>query len=334
MPRVKTNTKSKSAPKSLTRQILLVFLIMLQLNFIIFLVVHILSQKSKSINDTDYFVIEKAKMNFPQVSKLKNFYEPKPNSKETINQNKAPQDSVATINNDSLNERFDYPVNKPKNSFRIITLGDSYTYGLYVDTKDNWTEILEDKLNYHSSCSGKKQYEVINLAVHGYDFQYSVKRYKLRGVKYKPDLVIWFIKDSLRITEKISQYAKAIEAYLKATQDTDKLNSYYSWRKAWNQVLSDYGEDRILNFQKKQLKNFNNLYPSKLVFIMGAWIPVQHQDCFASYLKLRDNTWVTRVDLLPKQRFTTDSHPNPLGHQVIAQDIYDYLIKNKLVPCN
>ena len=57
-----------------------------------------------------------------------------------------PNKGTYTINNDSLNERFNYSENKDKNTFRIITLGASYTYGLYVDTKNNWTEILEDIL--------------------------------------------------------------------------------------------------------------------------------------------------------------------------------------------
>ena len=308
-------------------------LIIIQLIIIGLLLFRLIFNYQQFFHKTEYFVIKKNSIDFVPIDNLKNFYEPKPNSIERINQNKAPQKSTATINNDALNERFDYPIEKPENTFRILTLGDSYTYGLYVNTKDNWTEILEDKLNSDDICKNEKNYEIINLAVHGYDFQYSVKRYKLRGVKYKPDLVIWFIKDSLRITEKINQYAKAIETYLRFTKDNDKLNSYYTWTKAWDQVLADYGQERILAFQNKQLKEFSNLYQGKLLFVMGAWIPTQHQNYFSNFLDLRDHTWITNIDLLPQQRFSTDSHPNPSGHRHIALELYNYLLKNKLIRC-
>jgi hypothetical protein len=103
-----------------------------------------------------------------------------------------------TINADGLNERFDYSIEKPDNTFRILTLGDSFTFGLFVDTKDNWTELLEDKLNneLRNTCNYKK-FEVINLGLSGFDIAYISKRYEDIGAKYKPDLIIFFESGSI-----------------------------------------------------------------------------------------------------------------------------------------
>ena len=101
--------------------------------------------------------------------------------------------AVYNINSDTFNERFDYEINKDDKTFRIITLGDSFTFGYIVDTKNNWTELLEDKLN-QLHCANFDKIEVINLGVVGYDIQYSVERFKLRGKKYNPDLVLWLLK--------------------------------------------------------------------------------------------------------------------------------------------
>jgi hypothetical protein len=65
-----------------------------------------------------------------------------------------------TFNQDGLNERYDYNTTKPDGIFRIITLGDSFTFGHFVDTKDNWTERLEDLLNEDNS-SGLTQFNQI-----------------------------------------------------------------------------------------------------------------------------------------------------------------------------
>ena len=58
-------------------------------------------------------------------------------------------------------------IKKNKDTFRIITLGDSFTFGMYINTKDNWTELLEDKLNSDMGCKNISMFEVINLGVGG-----------------------------------------------------------------------------------------------------------------------------------------------------------------------
>src|SRR3989344_2379017 len=170
---------------------LFIFIVIIQFVAISILVVYIFQKRNKvlgvqfnPINQNDIVVATDS-------GKLKYFYQPPSNYTERVKNTWIADEVIYTYNSDTLNERYDYQIQKPPKSFRIVTLGDSFTFGLYVNTKDNYPEKLEDKLN--SVCNNNPNVEVINLGMQGYDIEYSVERYKKRGVKYQPDLVIWFI---------------------------------------------------------------------------------------------------------------------------------------------
>ena len=133
--------------------------ICIQCVVIVFLCFHIKSKKNNtlgvSVNPINSNAIQKVSSN-----DLRYFYEPKANTVEEVHKDWLLNTPKYTINNDTLNERFNYDVQKKQGTFRIITLGDSFTFGENVDTKDNYTEQLEDLLN--SKCSLNK-FEVINL---------------------------------------------------------------------------------------------------------------------------------------------------------------------------
>ncbi len=100
-----------------------------------------------------------------------------------------------SFNKDRLHDRYDYTPDKPANTYRIITLGDSFVYGMWVNTSQNFSELLEDKLQSAPLCKNNLKFEVINLGVPGFDLIYALERYKDLGAKYNPDLVIWFMRD-------------------------------------------------------------------------------------------------------------------------------------------
>ena len=262
---------------------------------------------------------------------LKYFYEPKANTIEKVNE-WGPNKGTYTINNDSLNERFNYSENKDKNTFRIITLGASYTYGLYVDTKNNWTEILEDILN-SSGCN--KKIEVINLGVHGYDPTYEVERYKIRGIKYNPDLIIWFLSDPDTITELINEYIQKNHERLK--KQGVNINSYEPWLLAKQEIQKTYGENGIFEYQLKALKKINNLYRGEILFIVQKTEsnnkPFPYMYKFKNERVNTEIYEIVNIDDNPQLHFLTDPHPNITGHKVIAEDVYDYIKKSNIIHC-
>jgi lysophospholipase L1-like esterase len=109
-----------------------------------------------------------------------------------------------SYNTNSLGARGtrEVPYEKDKNKFRILFIGDSFTFGEDVSDKDTYPEILQNKLG--------DEYEVVNLGVHGYGLGQSYLRLKSEGIKYKPDMVILglFMPDIIRDKQKVFGYFK------------------------------------------------------------------------------------------------------------------------------
>lgn len=279
-----------------------------------------------SINTINSKIIQKT-----TTESFKYFYEPKKNTIEKVSE-WGPNKGRHTINNDSLNERFDYSIKKNKGIYRIITLGDSFTYGVYVDTVNNWTEILEEMLG-NLTCT--KKIEVINLGVYGYDPSYEVERYKIRGVKYNPDMIIWFLVDPNRISELINDHIQ--KNYEKMKKDGVNMNSYEPWEIARKYVMLTYGEDRIGKYQSDTLKKINDLYSGEIVIIFQKNEPLS--SLFPYVFNFKNDRPHTKIHEIinifnqSKLHFLKDFHPNIEGHKAIAEDVFNYLTKNNLIPC-
>jgi hypothetical protein len=75
---------------------------------------------------------------------------------------------------------------KPKDVFRILVLGDSFTVGSNVTQEETYAEVLEKLLNQYSSS----HVEVINSGVGGWDpFQYA-QYYEHYAWKFSPDMIL------------------------------------------------------------------------------------------------------------------------------------------------
>ena len=105
------------------KKLFIFFLVIIELFAVPYLILRIYNNKS-ILGKVSVNPIDKNNISFDEKNKLKSFYEPRPNSIEKINE-WSPYKGTYTINSDSLNERFDYSVDKPERTYRIITLGDS-----------------------------------------------------------------------------------------------------------------------------------------------------------------------------------------------------------------
>jgi hypothetical protein len=263
-------------------------------------------------------------------SKLKYFSEPSPNSIITDVVPWSKKKVVYTINNDSLNEVRDYKIDKSPKFFRIITLGDSYTFGQFINTSDNWAELLESKLNI-LNCKDIKGFEVINLGVEDYDIQYSLERFKLRGQKYKPDLVIWFLKndDFISINEQIKPFENKIMKDNNLSYDSPKYlfdnNMYYPIGEEAYKIFSQSNpENEVLKTQEQFLNDFTKEYSGGILFMTLNNSNAKHNKIMEDIAK-RSQTFLIKIDLdNAKYRFP-DTHPNELGSTKIADTIFDFL---------
>jgi hypothetical protein len=96
---------------------------------------------------------------------------------------------TAIINSDGF--RGDEIKTKKSNVFRIIAVGDSFTFGHGIESNDKtYPARLEQFLN-NNSANKAKNFEVINVGVKGYSPDQEYKLITKRLIKYQPDLIIW-----------------------------------------------------------------------------------------------------------------------------------------------
>ncbi len=82
----------------------------------------------------------------------------------------------------------DHTFEKPFNIFRILVLGDSQTFGHGIPKrKDTWPKKLESLLNQDTSLI---KFEVLNMAISGWNTDTQLNELFRLGFRYKPDLIL------------------------------------------------------------------------------------------------------------------------------------------------
>jgi len=81
----------------------------------------------------------------------------------------------------------EYSLKKPEGTFRIVTVGDSYTEGYGVRIEETFIKVLEGMLN---NSSGNTKYEVINYGMASYSPLLEYLLLKEKAMELDPDMVI------------------------------------------------------------------------------------------------------------------------------------------------
>ncbi len=76
---------------------------------------------------------------------------------------------------------------KPQGLYRILVLGDSVTFGLFVDDEEAYPHRLEKQLQTRDH---PRQIEVINAGINGYTPYNQFSYYVEKGAAFDPDLVV------------------------------------------------------------------------------------------------------------------------------------------------
>ncbi|HEV8666992.1 MAG TPA: SGNH/GDSL hydrolase family protein [Candidatus Paceibacterota bacterium] len=282
-----------------------------------------------------FFTLNSKNFTHNAASKYSGFIEPIASS--TISYSPSWNSEVVsdTINADSLNERFDYTAPKPADTFRIALLGDSFAFGLYMNTPQNFSELLEDALNKANSCPVIKKIELINFGVPSYDLQYEVERYRLRATKYNPDLVLWFTEagDLTQVNELLQKDSAEYVA-------TDS-NIKDSWDKVHSEYAAQISETDAIQQEISTVPEFNALYKGPL-FIFS--LPPLFGAPDSAVVKSLTGAFASRpqtfIDLTMAAPWTgqdqvqpSDAHPNQTGSVKLEEALLAYIQSHNLIPC-
>ena len=278
--------------------------------------------------------LNKKKLIFPESYELKYFYETAPGITMENPVDWLDHTPKYTINSDSLNERFEYATTVSPGVYRIITMGDSFTFGHYVNTADNWPEQLEVTLNDKLICPDIDKFEVINLGQPGYDVQYDIYRYKKRGSKYNPDLVIWLPNvarwNELKFNE-IFLCEASMSAY--AAEEIEKGDYGDCQTRAKANVLKKYNQEELVTRSRKFLHEFTGIYSKKLFLLSLS----DSAEVYKRGLKLlqKERPQIYFSDALPDLQTSgyllPDGHPSATGHAAISRAVMSELLNQKII---
>jgi lysophospholipase L1-like esterase len=279
-------------------------------------------------------------------------------------------DGDININSQGFRDK-EYKVKKDKNVFRILCLGDSSTFGFGVQLQETYHTLLENRLNKELGHSGIR-FEIINAGVTGYTSCQGLGLYKLKGFKYTPDVVTFYFGVNERIKrfylsdKQIMQHE--VPAAIKAAIENNlllKLDSYRLLRNFMVNILrigkNNIGEnfplvsrvstkdfkENILELNRLCKKNgsllllisppyskIKDLKGNLLISVDTVFCRELLENISKEYniplLNIPEMTERSPLDTTPF--FLDTVHPNQLGHRMIMERLYDYLVTNKLLP--
>jgi len=107
---------------------------------------------------------------------------------------------------------------KPSKTFRIVTVGDSFTFGHGVPFEGTWTYQLERIVDGAlAACGSGWRCDSVNAGVNGYDTRDAYVYLRKKALKYRPDLVLYgfFINDVLMgpSVDDLVERRRALERY-------------------------------------------------------------------------------------------------------------------------
>lgn len=235
----------------------------------------------------------------------------------------------------------DVLVVKKPDTFRVYSLGDSFTYGWYInDSSLAYPNVLEKELNERF---GQDKVEVINAANPGFKIKDSVERFEQEGVLFSPDIVTLGInlfdltskefrpqKPKFAILAKLRLYEATLGNLERArisrltrqeldetfSRDSKQLANFREEIEQLNALVSSTGAQLILViFPQYDPSNPNAAYTYEEFHtrIQGITSDIKVVDLQDVFQNVSDKT---QLVLNP-----TDEHPTPLAHSIAAEAI-------------
>ena len=240
----------------------------------------------------------------------------------------------------------EYLYKKPQGTKRLALLGSSYQMGSGVDNDEVFEAIAEEKMNRELTDSINKKFEIFNFAAGGYYLLQHIELINTTVFQYDMDAVAYFahtdergkvIKDFALIIKKelplkypfLENIVKesGVKPYMSMLQIKEMLTPYSDTIMKWGyiEIAKQCKKNNAIpvwvfmetTTEFVDLKEFNELkeYAESLGFVTI--------DLRDTYGKLDRNE--IRISEL-------NTHPNVLGHRLIAEKFYKELkIKKSLI---
>lgn len=247
------------------------------------------------------------------------------------------------------------PLEKPPGTFRIVGVGDSFTFGSGVRRKDTFLAELERRLN---AGGGAPRFEVLNLGVPAYDTEEEAYLLYNRGMRLHPDLVVmcFFLNDAWGGQENnaFNPPRDSLPFWRRYSRLADYVATGIARHNAQATLIRQYHlayEDRATGWKKvrhalhetKRLTDSAGV-PFVLILFPELWkLSKDHPfaDIHAKVAAFAESQGIPVLDLLPAFKghdgpelwvHPANQHPNAEAHRIAGDALYRFLVDRKLVP--
>lgn len=256
---------------------------------------------------------------------------------------------------------FYYTPEKAPGVFRIIAIGDSFTFGGKMHFDDSYSKRLERMLNLNDH---QRKIEVLNWGVPGYSSLHEVELVKDAVNQFNPDLIIVQITlndaelQPYRVTHKyqnqrgkvilknrLLKYWTSLRYIIKRLYYTNLNREYVTYHTAAFEDPTSWAGFSGAFEQMKRLLSSRNIPMLAVLFPMMSHPFDEAYPFHSAHKKIGDEMaaqGIAFVDLFPdfegrdpsrlQVEPGSDAHPNEIAHRLAADRIYTTLRGLKMLP--
>jgi hypothetical protein len=240
------------------------------------------------------------------------------------------------LNSRGMRESREYQTEKDPSTLRIVGIGDSGMFGWNIEQGGNYLDVLEDSLSRREGA-----YEVLNLAVPGYNTYQEVESLISKGLDFDPDIVIvgwcnndfdvpFFLYQNRGYREKDLSYLYALlfdrKRYSVIAKPRVRKGHEIDLTYVDPGVIENTGTDGV----RKTLNRLKDLGEQEgfrtLVFgAMNSRIVNILEEIGMNYFNTREEIPSGQY---PKEYAIHFIHPSPAGHKALAGHLEERLEKS------
>jgi lysophospholipase L1-like esterase len=231
------------------------------------------------------------------------------------------------INSQGSRDR-EFSLIKPLNTIRILAMGDSWTYGWYVNLNDTWPKRLEKLLNEKIN---KTKFEVFNLGIPSYDICNVVNLFVKKGYIYNPEMLLISFVDNDVSPESEVCFSDCINISINKTQCKVICHTEIMYKFIRN-------DTHIFEYVNKSFNLLKSKYNGKVYLVMFP-LGRDSYERIVEDLAKKYNIKICRMHEIyekwPIEELVLDKeydyHPNEFAYSLIAEKVFQCLNESELI---
>jgi len=251
-------------------------------------------------------------------------------------------ETTISINSDGFRDR-EFNMTKPSGVFRIVSLGDSITFGMGVEANETYSKYLESILN--ANLTNNITYEVLNFGVIGYNTMQEVEQFRTKGILYDPDLVILsFCGNDIENNTRMQEIGASL------SYKTYTGNESVDMLLNWGRVAEIYHEENkykpfeeMFNpFVAEPLEELHNITKTLNITVvtmgtedLGIDFESRVKEIAYRYDNFYYLDYTNLVRTVPREivhvAYPYDYHYSAYMNKLIAEELFNFLVNNNLV---